>query len=253
MIEIEELEQLFQLYREDFFPSLRYEGWTEIQRENLRDNYLTLIGILSQKLYNAQRYRDTVNYLHSGIKYAPYRENFYLLYIKALVKLGRIAEAINSYKKCEQILRKELDVLPCEKLKNEYYKIKLTREVTGEIKTNFEENPVLNSGAMLCDLNVFEKVYELELRHVKRFKKEFILMTVNFSGIEEEVNFENIIYKVGGLLRSGDVISVSNSKIYLILLDMSLVNSGIIMQRFNNLFKDLDLKKKPSIDIKEVN
>jgi DNA-binding SARP family transcriptional activator len=106
------MEQLFKLYRGDFLPCLRYEGWTEIQREKLRENYLSLIEILSDKLYYNQKYRDTVNYLHRGIQYDPYRENFYLLYIKALVKLGRIAEAINSYKKCEQILKDELDVLP---------------------------------------------------------------------------------------------------------------------------------------------
>ena len=248
----EEMENLFKLYRGDFFPSLRYEGWTEIQREDLRENYLILIETLSTKLYSAQRYRDTVNYLHRGIEHDPYRENFYLLYIKALVKLGRIAEAINSYKKCEQILKKELDVLPGQELKNEYHKIKLSRELTMKIEKDidFEEDKIC--GAMTCDVDVFKKIYDLESRHVKRLKKEFVMITLDFSEVELPIPFFEAIGKMGSMLRTCDVICPSNNKVYLLLQDMSMMNSGIIMNRFNQFCKELELSKKPSIDIKEV-
>ncbi|RAK10623.1 DNA-binding SARP family transcriptional activator [Halanaerobium saccharolyticum] len=250
---VEELEHLFQLYRGDFFHSLRYEGWTEIQREKLRENYLTLIGVLSEKLFTAQKYRDTVNYLHSGIRYDPYRENFYLLYIKALVKLGRIAEAINSYKKCEKILKEELDVLPGQKLKEEYHRIRMNQDILEDIEVDLNENPVLSSGAMFCNMEVFNKIFELEIRYVKRFKKEFVLMIIDFNNVELELSLQKITEKVGNKLRTGDVVSILNNKVYILLRDMSLVNSGIIMTRFNQFYKELGLVKKPSIDIREIN
>lgn len=248
-----ELDKLFQLYRGDFLPSLRYEGWTEIQREKLRENYLTLIEVLSNKLYSEQKYRDTVNYLHRGIEYDPYRENFYLLYIKALVKLGRIAEAINSYKKCEQILREELDVLPGQELKNEYHKIRLSRELTTLIEDDlvFEEDE--KSGAMVCNYEVFKKIYNLEKRYVQRLKKEFVMITLDFSGVEMPISLSEAEKRIGDLLRSCDVICICNNKIYLLLQDINMMNSGIIMTRFNQFCQELDLKKKPSIDIKEIN
>ncbi|MGM0414717.1 MAG: AfsR/SARP family transcriptional regulator [Bacillota bacterium] len=252
-LEVAELEHLFQLYRGDFFPSLRYEGWTEIQRENLRENYLTLIDILSHKLYAAKRYRDTVNYLHSGIKYDPYRENFYLLYIKALVKLGRIAEAINSYKKCEQILREELDVLPGQELKNEYHKIKLSRELSTRIENDivFDEKAE-DSGAMICGLDVFKKIYDLESRHVRRLNKEFVMIKIDFTEVEISIAFSDIAKKIASLLRSCDLIHISNYKMHLLLLDTNMVSSGIIINKINYLFQELGLSKKPSIDIKEI-
>ena len=250
---VEELEHLFQLYRGDFFHSLRYEGWTEIQREKLRENYLTLIGVLSEKLYTAQKYRDTVNYLHSGIKYDPYRENFYLLYIKSLVKLGRIAEAINSYKKCEQILKEELDVLPGQELKDEYHKIKTSRELTAKIEDDIVFEDKINSGAMICDLDVFKKIYDLESRHVKRLKKEFVMITIDFKGIKLPISFSEAAEKISFMLRSCDVICSCNNKMYLLLRDINMMSSGIIISRFNRFCQHLELNKKPSLDIKEIN
>lgn len=211
-----------------------------------------MIEVLSDKLYNAQKYRDTVNYLHRGIEHAPYRENFYLLYIKALVKLGRIAEAINSYKKCEKILKEELDVLPGQELKNEYHKIKLSRKVTAKIEEEiiFEEDKI--SGAMICDINVFKKIYDLESRHVKRLKKEFVMIKLDFSDVILPISFSEVVGKIAAMLRNCDVICSSYNKIYLLLQDMSMMNSGIIMSRFNQFFQELKLSKKPSIDVKEV-
>jgi len=247
-----EVENLFLLYRGDFFPALKYEGWTEVYREKLREYYLNLIEILTEKLYEKQRYRDTVNYLHKGIEYDPYRENFYLLYIKALVKLGRIAEAINSYKKCEKILKEELDVLPGQELKEEYHRIKLSRDISGRIKESMDDNLLIKEGAMRCDLDVFRKVYELELRQVKRINKSFTLITINFEDVKLNVSFEEIVNKISKSLRLGDVVSNVNKKIHVILHNMSLVDSGIIMRRFYELCDELQLDKKPEIEIKEI-
>jgi tetratricopeptide (TPR) repeat protein len=232
---------------------LRYDGWTEIHREKLRENYLTLIEIISKKLFFKEKYRDTVNYLHKGIEYDPYRENFYLLYIRALAKLGRIAEAINSYKKCEQILKEELDVLPGHELKNEYHRIKLRRDLSDELGDNLNFDSIKSTGSMICDFDVFKQIYELESRHVKRQDKEFILIKVDFSGIDLSISLAEAAEKVGETLRDCDIICTYNKKIYILLRDISLVNSGIIMQRFNQFCQQLGLNQKPSIDIKEVN
>jgi DNA-binding SARP family transcriptional activator len=252
-LNLKEMDQLFKLYRGDFFPSLRYESWTEINREKYRENYLDLIEIMSEKYFEKQKYRDTANCLHKGIEYDPYRENFYLLYIKALVKLGRIAEAINSYKKCEQILKEELDVFPGEKLKNEYHRIKLRRDLGDEVGGDLNFDSVRINGAMICDIDVFQKIYELESRHVKRQEKEFIFIKVDFSGIKLSISLAEAAEKVGETLRACDIICTYNKKMYLLLRDISLTNSGIIMYRFNQFCQKLGLSKKPSIDIKEIN
>jgi len=250
---VQELQSLIEIYRGDYFSSLKYESWTELYREKMREYYLLLIEKITESLYIKESYRDTVNYLHKGIEYDPYRENFYLLYIKALVKLGRIAEAINSYKKCERILKEELNVLPGYELKSEYQRIKMSREISEKVQQNFNGSPVINSGAMFCDLEVFQKIYELELRHVKRLNKEFVLLTIDFSEIKSEIRSEELLHKIAEILRTEDVICYWGKKVYIILKEMDLINSGVIMQRFNNLYKNLGLEKKPTLDIKEIN
>ena len=251
--ELEILKELFNLYRGDFFNTLKYEAWVEIYREELREYYLNLIEILTDKLFKEEKYRDTVNYLHKGIGYDPYRENFYLFYIKALVKLGRIAEAINSYKKCEKILKEELDLLPGQELNNVYHRIKLSRDLTQQVQFNLDNNKDLVPGAMICDFDIFEKIYELEIRQAKRLKKEFILMAVDFNDSKLPVSIEKAAEKMAAMLRCSDVLSTTNDKIYFILHEMGLVNSGLFMQRFNDFCQELNLLKKPSIDITEIN
>ena len=251
-ISIEELESLFKLYRGDYFISLKYEGWTEINREKIREYYLLLIDFMTNRLYKREKYRDVVNYLHKGIEYDPYRENFYLLYIKALVKLGRIAEAINSYKKCERILNEELNVPPSPELRSEIQRIKISREISEKVYENIDTKPVIGMGAMFCEFGVFQKIYELELRHVKRLNKEFVLLTVDFTDLDLKVDFDLLSHRIAEILRTEDVISVCGKKIYIILKEMEVINSGIVMQRFNELCKELDLKKRPTLNIKEI-
>jgi DNA-binding SARP family transcriptional activator len=251
-ISIEELKSLFKLYRGDYFISLKYEDWTEINREKIREYFLLLIDFMTNRLFKREKYRDVVNYLHKGIEYDPYRENFYLLYIKALVKLGRIAEAINSYKKCERILNEELNVPPSPELKSEIQRIKISREISEKVYQNIDTKPVIEMGAMFCEFGVFQKIYELELRHVKRLNKEFVLLTVDFTDLDLKVDFDLLSHRIAIILRTEDVISVYGEKIYIILKEMEVINSGIVMQRFNELCKELDLKKRPSLDIKEI-
>lgn len=251
-LSIKKLKELFEIYRGDFYSNLKYEDWTELHRENLREYFLNLIEILTNKLYQKQNYRDTVNYLHKGIEYDPYRENFYLLYIKALVKLGRIAEAINSYKKCEKILKEELDLLPGQELNNVYHRIKLSRELTEKVEEHLNGDLDIQPGAMFCDFNIFEKIYELELRQVKRMHNSFILLTMDFAEVEIEISIVDLVDIISTSLRAGDVISISNQKIFLLINNMDFNGSGTILKRFTDFCDKINLDKKPSIDIKEI-
>ena len=105
---------------------------------------------------------------------------------------------------------------------------------------------------MICDINVFKRIYDLECRHVKRLKNEFVMITIDFNEVELPIPFSEAISKIAVMLRACDAISFSNDKIYLLLQDMSMLSSGIIMGRFNQFCQDLKLTKKPSIDIKEI-
>lgn len=249
---IQELESIFELYRGDFFNTLKYEGWTDITREKMREYYLLLIENITEQLYNEGNYRDAVSYLHKGMENDPYRENFYLLYIRTLMKLGRIAEAINSYKMCKKILKEELNVPPGQELENEFQRIKMNREISENIHENIDTNPIIEKGAMFCELEVFQKIYELELRQVKRINKEFVLLTIDFTGLNIDIDFDLLINKIARTLRKEDVISFYGEKVYIILKGMEVFNSVIIMQRLNKLCERLNLKKRPSLNIKEI-
>jgi DNA-binding SARP family transcriptional activator len=257
---VHDLKKLFEFYRGDFFTDLNYTSWTEIYREELRQKYLNLIEIMTEKMYNDQNFLDALNYLNKGLDYDPYREKLYLLKLKTFNQLGRIAEAIKCYKECEKILNEELDVSPQPELKDELNKIKRNRDTSEEhIEVNIEKSISLDSGAMQCaNIHEFKRIFEFELRQVQRIDdKEFLLITLN---LEEnnltEKDFKStsdqITSKFKSIMRMGDYICPAEKRIYLILHDTSLDSSGVIIKRFNNFFKKFNFARKPKLDIKEI-
>lgn len=257
---LKDLKTLFEFYRGDFFNELNYADWTEIYREELRQKYLDLIELMTAKMYESKKYLDALNYLNRGLDYDPYREKFYLLKIKTLGKLNRIAEAISCFEDCKNILEEELGVSPQRELKNELQRIKNSRDFNHQdIELNISRNVSFESGAMRCSTaGELKRVFELELRQVRRMEdKEFLLVTLNF----EEDNFkagnvkftsDQIAERFKSSMRMGDYICPINNKIHIILQGMSLDSSGAIIKRFNQFFKQLNFARKPKLDIKEI-
>lgn len=260
-IEIKALKNLFEFYRGNFFADLNYADWTEIYREELKQRYLNLIEIMATRMYSSKKYLDLLYYLNKGLNFDPYREKFYLLKIKTLDKLGRIAEAINCFKECKNILKEDLGVPPQQELKNELKRIKRDRASDFDnIEIDIEENLRLESGAMECSsIKEFKSVFELEIRQVQRDEdKEYLLVTLDFTDndltlSDLRVTVDKIAARFKKHMRLGDYICPASNKIHLILQDMSLDNSGVIIKRFNHFFKKKNFSQTPKVDIKEIN
>jgi DNA-binding SARP family transcriptional activator len=255
-----DLKNLFEFYRGDFFSELSYADWTEIYREKLRRKYLNLIEIMTEKMYENKRYMDALNYLNEGLIHDPYLEKFYLLKLKTLNKLGRIAEAIDCFNECKSILKEDLGVQPQHELKEELKKIKRNRDFEqDDLELDTFSSVREETGAMECsNVNEFKRIFELEMRQVQRLKdKEFLLVTLDFENNnikreDLEATSEKIASKFKSNMRLGDYICPMNNKINIILQDMNLDCSGIIIKRFNHFFKKLDFNQKPKLDIKEI-
>jgi DNA-binding SARP family transcriptional activator len=256
-----DLKNLFEFYRGDFFSDLSYADWPKIYRENLRNKYLKLIEIMTEKMYDNNNYLDALKYLNQGLVLDPYFEKFYLLKLKILNKLGRTAEAISSFNQCKKILEEDLGVQPQPELRAELRKLKRNRDFKQAVlETYAVENIKSKEGAMQCSSSEeFKRIFELEVRQIQRMEdKEYLLVTLEF----EENNITSkefaavsnrIAAQFKSKMRLGDYICPMNNKINIIMQDMSLDCSGIIIKRFNNFFKKLNFSQKPKLDIKEIN
>ena len=246
-LSIDKLKKALDLYKGDLFPGLRYEDWVEDIRTNLKEKYLDLIYQLSKKLYEKGEYIESLVYLKKGINEELYREEYYELAMKILAETGRVYEALSVFEKYQKLIKNDLDIEPGVDIVNTYKKIKNCDLIQSHTYKEEQEK-----GALRCDRNVFNKIFELENRQVKRANKNFTFLEIDFSEVNMETDFNDICEDIGELFRSGDVICCHNKKINVLLHDMNVEKTYFILNRIFEFLKQKNIKKKPEFDFKEI-
>lgn len=246
-LNLNKLKKALDLYRGDLFPGLRYEDWVEDIRTNLKEKYLEIIYQLSKRLYEKGVFIEALIYLKKGISEEIYREDYYDLAMKILAETGRAHEALTVFEKYLKLIKNDLDIEPGIDIVNTYRKIKNCELIQ---KQNFKED--LEKGALRCDRNVFNKIFELENRQVKRTNKNFTYLEIDFSSVNMDNTFDMICEEIGELFRSGDVICCHNKIIYVLLHNMNVEKTNYILNRIFEFIKQKDIKKKPKFDFKEI-
>jgi len=103
-----------------------------------------------------------------------------------------------------------------------------------------------NTGAFICDENVFNRILRLE----KRRGDKFLFMVISFEHIIENGLLEDIFDELVLLLRTKDVISKNNNQILLLLNNANLFYGEDIVNRLNILFEDQFPGVKPIFTLK---
>jgi len=100
------------LYRGDFLEENLYDDWSLVERERLRERYLTVLMELAECYAQQGRYRRALGYCHRILAADPYRETVYVRLILYYYYAGERTLAIRAYERCRRILDKELGIQP---------------------------------------------------------------------------------------------------------------------------------------------
>lgn len=103
--------RLLKLYRGHF---LREEEapWTMAHRERLRSKFLRAGATLGNRLENAQRFPEAIDLYRRALELDVLAEEFHRGLMRCLAALGRVAEALDAYRRCRNILSLTLGVAP---------------------------------------------------------------------------------------------------------------------------------------------
>jgi LuxR family maltose regulon positive regulatory protein len=104
------------LYRGDYLEDDPYEEWTYLRREALKDEYLSVLGKLAEYSMRAKNYEDCISYCQKILSKDYCREDTYGRLMCCYNRLGQRGRAIEWYRLCEKIIRRELDVGPNQEL-----------------------------------------------------------------------------------------------------------------------------------------
>lgn len=100
------------LYRGDYLEDDLYEDWTLLQREALKDTYLTILAKLADNGFKAGDYQSCITYCQKILAKDSCREGIYQQLMRCYSRLGQRHRALRWYELCVKTMKKELDLTP---------------------------------------------------------------------------------------------------------------------------------------------
>ncbi len=99
-------------YNGDLLPEDRYEDWSAVRRESLRETYLTLLTELARIHDSCRNHRQAVDALRRVIAVEPTSEEAHGALMRAYARIGQRRLALRQYQTLVDILRTEFDAEP---------------------------------------------------------------------------------------------------------------------------------------------
>lgn len=113
------------LYRGPFLSEAA-PPWALSTRERLRGKFLRVIDRVAEALRNKARYREALDCYEKALDVDPLAERCHQGAIICQQNLGRPTEALVAYRRCREVLRRELDVAPSDKTEALYRRLRTT-------------------------------------------------------------------------------------------------------------------------------
>lgn len=203
------------LYQNDLLDEDLYNDWTFNLRQHYRELYIDAVLRGATLLIDVKKdYLGAVQVCQQGLEIDPYREELYRSIISNLLKAGMYVEAIKMYHKYSRMLHEEFGLKPGPVIKDMFLEYgnfsKQEVNILDAINTESKAR-----GSFFCKRQVFDLIYELQLRRQKRTGEVFALMTIEGKRTEQQKKLLNILQSK---LREGDVICHWNPKTLLLML-----------------------------------
>lgn len=109
---IAEFESAEIIYKGDYLEDDRYEDWTFLRREALKDTYLALLGKLGDYFMSTGDSQIAINYCQKVIARDCCREDAYRRLMICHNRVGNRNRALQWYKLCEKTINTELGLPP---------------------------------------------------------------------------------------------------------------------------------------------
>ena len=100
------------LYKGDYLEEDVYADWCMVQREQLREIFLSLLAGMADCYGELDHYSEAAQVCRTALVVDPGRESFYRALMEHLVRLDRADWAIAEYQKCQKFLKREFDMEP---------------------------------------------------------------------------------------------------------------------------------------------
>jgi DNA-binding SARP family transcriptional activator/DNA-binding NarL/FixJ family response regulator len=119
-----ELELAASIYQGDFMQEDRYEEWTLPERENLREIYLDVLESLSRIHSLNGKPKTAIEICRSILEHDNCREKVHRRLMLCYHRIGKRDHALRQFRKCTDVLKRELDAGPSASTRELYQRIR---------------------------------------------------------------------------------------------------------------------------------
>lgn len=100
------------LYRGDYLEEDMYADWCAEERERLREIFFEMLARMADILIRQKRYVEAAQACRQALVREPCRESFHCTLIECWLALGQPDQAAAQYRRCREVLARELGVEP---------------------------------------------------------------------------------------------------------------------------------------------
>ena len=153
-------------YQGDYLPECSGEDWVIPAKMHYRRLFMNNVIEISQLLTEMKQYGKVLTVCEKAMFLEPSEEIVHLIYLKTLLKTGKVKEAQHHYQYVTALQYRELGISPSASMKSIYHQITNHQAPSLTISKNASDPPT--ETAFYCHPTVFESIYQLEKRKCER-------------------------------------------------------------------------------------
>lgn len=244
---LEEYRRALDLYAGDFLPKLSEESWVVPINACLHGYFVKVCRETVALLEKRGMTDEVIALCRRAVEIEPSEDDFYCHLMKGLIARGERREATGVYRGMRDLLFSNFGVMPSDEaasLYREAVRPLNDREISIDIIRKQLRETKPDSGALVCDYDMFKGVYRMLARSVMRSGDAVHLALLSVSGEKgtlsrrsREICMGNLLGLIRQNLRRGDVVARCSLSQYIVLLQQAdYENSCGIMERINRSF-----------------
>lgn len=245
---MEHYREATRLYKGDLLPKLSHELWLVPLSVRYHERYVAAVRDFAALLEQAALYDEMQQVCARASALDNLNEELHTLVVRALLRQGKEAAALERYEKATDLLYRNLGVRPSKALRALYEEIMAADHT---IETNLEvimedlRETDARTGAFVCEYGFFREACRLEARRITRsgICVHLCLITVCLpdGGVPAldilSAAMDQLLEVLVHNLRRGDVVCRYSGAQYVILLPAAnYEDSGLVMERVVQAF-----------------
>ena len=167
--------QAVSLYRGDLLPKLNHQLWLVSLSAHYHSLYLAAVKDMAGLLEEERLYGEMYDVCARASELDSLDEGLHTRIVRALLRQGKDAAALDHYEKATDLLYRDLGVRPSEELRALYTEIMAADQSLetdlGAIMADLRETAA-RPGAFVCEYGFFREAYRLEARRALRRLRE---------------------------------------------------------------------------------